>query len=93
MARYIDADKLKNRIKASCVFPNIGQDGYFLQNCTIDLIDKQPTADVVEVVRCKDCKQKGGFQACHGKTIYFCKLHKFCVGKNDFCSCGERKEK
>ena len=80
MARYIDADKLKDRIKASCAFPNIGQDGYFLQDCTIDLIDKQPTADVVEVVRCKDCRNRieKNWSKCHGRKPY------------DFCSDGER---
>lgn len=41
MARYIDADRLIERINASCVFPNMGQDGYFLRDCVIDLINKQ----------------------------------------------------
>ena len=57
------------------------------------LIDKLPTADVVEVVRCKNCK-------------YFCPYegeeHKgdcaelvgleSCVYEDDFCSYGERKD-
>lgn len=29
MARYIDADRLIERINASCAFPNVGEDGYF----------------------------------------------------------------
>lgn len=41
MARYIDADKLIERINASPVFPNMGQDGYFLRDFVIDLINKQ----------------------------------------------------
>ena len=49
-----------------------------------------PSADVVEVVRCKDCK--------HYKTM-FCKMdiwHKditlYRAEENDFCSYGERKD-
>lgn len=49
-----------------------------------------PTADVVEVVRCKDCKfvsfaQPDGTIHCDAKTLTF---HK----PMDFCSYGERKE-
>jgi hypothetical protein len=51
-------------------------------------------ADVVEVVRCKDCKYYGWEQdPCHGRTERFCKLHKglVMVNKETFCSYGERK--
>ena len=46
MARYIDADNFKLRIKASPAFPNIGMDGYFLLDVVIDLLNNMPTADV-----------------------------------------------
>lgn len=58
MARYIDAEKLKTNIRVN-LMPNVDIDGtvtvenaerYFL-----NIIDKTTTADVVEVVRCKDC--------------------------------------
>lgn len=60
------------------------------------LIMKQPAADVVEVVRCKDCKH-------YDKEYHQCKLHSeepdqystgfiFCMQEDDFCSYGERKE-
>ena len=48
MARYIDADKFAERIKASPIFPNMGQDGYFIQEFVLDLIDRTADADVVE---------------------------------------------
>ena len=61
--------------------------------CVVDLCIKQaPLADVVEVVRCKECKNKGWVQEpCHGKSIDYCRLHEFAVYKDDFCSYGERK--
>lgn len=57
-------------------------------------IDNAPAPDVVEVVRCKDCKHleidKGwqGGRAClmRGGDTGWCH-------DNDFCSYGERKEK
>lgn len=87
MARYIDADKLIERVNASCAFPNMGQDGYFLRDCIIDIISKQPTADVVEVVRCKSCVhyQNG---ACNHFGYY---TYAPDVDEEDFCSYGERK--
>ena len=60
-----------------------------------DILDI-PTADVAEVVRCKDCKH-------YDKKYHQCKLHSeepdqyytgfiFCMQEDDFCSYGERKE-
>ena len=61
------------------------------------LITKQPAADVVEVVRCKDCKR------CYEKrTKLNNQLMRFCmrmdgneyqVNANDFCSYGTPKER
>ena len=59
-----------------------------------DLIMKQPTIDVTEVVRCRDCKY-------YDKKYHQCKLHSeepdqystgfiFNMQENDFCSYGER---
>lgn len=53
-----------------------------------------PSANVVEVVRCKDCKYyKKSFAGEHSN---YCDCHtvtsfdKFFCKPNDFCSCGER---
>lgn len=60
-------------------------------------IESQPAADVVAVVRCKDCKhwKKQDFMA--GNDRYhleyggFCPNGRFARYENDFCSYGERR--
>ena len=96
MARYIDADKFIERIKASPAFPNMGFDGCFLRNVVIDLLDNMPTADVVEVVRCKDCVWWEPHV--YGSTIGRCENPRNGLANeysedDDFCSYVERKEK
>lgn len=78
MPRYIDADK----IIYSWMVDSDGEehDGVTLQS----IIRKIPTADMVEVVRCKECK-------------YFCKVSKYCsdfmtTDEDGFCKWGERRE-
>ena len=44
--------------------------------------DAIPSADVVEVVRCRDCKRKK-----------HCMIYENHLAQNEFCSLGERKEK
>lgn len=60
----------------------------FEEACT--LIKRVPTADVVEVVRCKDCRHFDEW-ADGGKTYSGCALddwnHR---AQNDYCSFGER---
>ena len=70
------------------------------QDHILDMIAEEPAADVVEVVRCKDCK----FYIEHYFDSY-CGYHTenacdggHCDGacyveENDFCSYGERKKK
>lgn len=50
-----------------------------------------PAADVVEVVRCKDCKYYKP-ESRNGKVKYCCRSAFVKVGEMDFCSYGERKE-
>ena len=52
------------------------------------LIQKQPAADVVEVVSCKDCKHLM-FSDCYGECR---RNHLGIVRPDDFCSRGKRKE-
>ena len=54
-----------------------------------NLIEKQPTAEVVEVVRCKDCRfvelmSDGKTYACIRQSAY--------KKPTDFCSYGERRD-
>ncbi len=75
MSRYIDADALKQK----WLFR--GKDGKPYR----DEIDSMPTADVVEVVRCKDCKHYNGDSA-------VCKRMNRIMKDDGFCSYGERRE-
>lgn len=90
MSRYIEADAY--RAKWADIF-----DSAYGDNCCEMFkksIDEQPTADVVEVVRCKDCEWWKSIFSWNGKE------HKVCVRdssepsreQNDFCSYGQRKE-
>lgn len=62
--------------------------------CSIQrIIEKQPAADVVEVVRCKDCMHSHWEQEpCHGKTEYYCTKLESKVDSHFYCGCGKRKE-
>ena len=98
MAEYIEREALMRRIKeihcAEC-------DSYHGVRCracwvddTLDYIDSEPTADVVEVVRCRDCKHAWihpcGYAYCHrdGRNAY-----ETTFNLDDFCSYGERKNR
>ena len=92
MSRYIDADKFIERLNASPAFPNMGTGGYFLLGVVEDLLKSFLTADVVEVVRCKECKHWGGIT--YG---FVCRKFsgidtKICMGADHYCSYGERSE-
>lgn len=76
MNKYINADELKSNIPNDC-YP----EEYSIE----EIIDETPAADVVEVVRCKDCehwkiKSNGYLQIC------------IISDEDDFCAWGERKE-
>lgn len=57
-------------------------------------IDNAPAADVVEVVRCKDCKHYKQNEYCPDDEMV-CKRWAvwLYIDPDDFCSRGERKEK
>ena len=50
-----------------------------------------PTADVVEVVRCKDCKHYGGVAYGFVCRFHSGLNHRICTHEDDFCSYGRRK--
>lgn len=90
MTRYIDADKLKEDIleeNSWYLYNEFGSTTQFHE-----LIDKQPTVDALEVVRCKDCKwykkivEKSKSGLCHYDLVAMC-LH-----DEDYCSHGEWRE-
>lgn len=95
MARYIDADllhiKMEDLYEHHIEMRNYSADGA-VADC-LDMLDNTPTADVVEVVRCKDCKHEYTDPFCQ----MWCRLYRKHEGErlveeNHFCSYGERKE-
>lgn len=96
MARYIDADKLNKEVISSWdndKHKTIEASRVHRQehNHLMRIIEKQPTADVVEVVRCKDCKySREDKELC---DIYGCTLFRDMRGGLDFCNYGEQKTK
>lgn len=51
-----------------------------------------PTADVVEVVRCRDCKHITVGNIIRGQIYPACRKYKIMVGEDFFCADGERRE-
>ena len=76
MSRYIDREDLLNNLKQFA--PE------YLKPFIVSLIEKQPTADVVEVVRCKDCTE-------WDKDEYECS-HWYGFREDDYCSLGARMD-
>ena len=71
----------------------------------VDTFADIPAADVMEVVRCRECKywgdEAGELQRSDGVLFARCKVHNYlldgrhtgwCPTENDFCSYGELKE-
>lgn len=85
MPRYIDADKLESHKYTTQEASSNDMGGAYRQgwNDAIEaIVDYEPTADVIEVVRCKDCK--------HRKKNTFCLHNMRYEDDNGFCSYGER---
>ena len=74
MAEYINQEDLLKNLKRFA--PE------HLTPLIVSLIEKQPTADVVEVVRCKDCTE-------WDKDEYECS-HWYGFREDDYCSYGKR---
>ena len=84
MPRYIDADDLAK------VFMLKGKDKLRLAT-VINEIEMLPTADVVEVVRCKDCEHSTHWYADKIQCMFWSEIPLICFN-DDFCSRGKRKE-
>lgn len=103
MARYIDADKLTKKIDEAQTSLESNVDRVWNRNKPFykglawarGLVNEQPTADVVEVVRCKDCKYCNEYQKFNFERYLGCNTNGeiYEVEPNHFCSCGEKKEK
>jgi hypothetical protein len=96
MARYIDADALIERLKFKRDETDKVKKKYSGLECAISQVQKQPTADVVEVVRCKECvfwdvEKTGLVDECVCKMHSVVKVHSRYTNPTDYCSYGERK--
>ena len=84
MPRYIDADAL---------WMDIIHNMDYCEDI-LEFIEAQPTTDVVEVVRCKECKY--WHREIHNGIEYFnyssCDLNHYGDGHNFYCADGERKD-
>lgn len=93
--KLIDADALKANV------PNTNVDIFEnCRNCSTlmdwevkELIDKMPTIDAVEVVRCKDCKYNKGTKVwLDGDVTIDCDNGMGYPPPDWFCADGERRE-
>ena len=94
MSRFIDADRIDWRL----IIPtNVTIAEENMIHLAKKLVERQPTADVVEVVRCKDCKYMCHYTDGHLECRLLSDLKPipttYCTMKaDDFCSYGERRE-
>jgi hypothetical protein len=95
MAEYIERDEAIRKAQDACikiVFRILGRGiTQFDAADIVDVMESVPTADVVEVVRCKDCVNYCGFEHCKNGICDVDVVSKRAVYPDDFCSYGERK--
>ena len=100
---YIEREAVKRELLSWAV--SINHPEYLMRDDALHVIDSIPAADVVEAVRCRDCKywgdEAGKLQRSDGVLFARCKVHNYlidgrhtgwCPTENDFCSYGERKD-
>lgn len=112
MSRYIDADNLKksveNWLELDRYYHPYSKGVNIPTSEVLDLIETEPTSDVVEVVRCKDCKHliiANGRDYPHFEGDMYCyppNMDCNCIDGTDdywldvnpdgYCSWGERRE-
>ena len=80
---YIDREKMLKYLEEN----NTDDEwivGQYNADWIYSFIESQPTADVVEVVRCKDCRKNGTEYCIYDPTV--------AKDDDDFCSYGERRD-
>ena len=95
MSRYINADALEQHKFVSWTMPeffnerSLEQQAYQLgwNNAIEAIMENEPTADVVEVVRCEECRYWD-----NRFDVMVCNLTDGMKGASDYCSYGERRE-
>lgn len=80
MAEYIEREAAKRKLVSDYAY------------AAANMLDEIPSADVVEVVRCKDCNY---WVRLDGDDDHYCRLDcglQGIVAEEDFCSYGERRD-
>ena len=93
MSRYIDADALLNDLQPLFVHNGNLKDEW-MSYCVEKIIIEQPTADVVEVVRCKDCIHNHEHETPFGSKFHICNINNlaFTQYADFYCAYGERRK-
>lgn len=102
MARYLieEIEKAQNQLETNnAVMWEINRKYWKGLTMARAIINEQPTADVVEVVRCKDCRfasidTEGSYYViCLNPDVPWSRYKdEFSLPPNHYCSYGERKE-
>ena len=87
MSEYIDRAALKQGLA-----PYEENDFSQQMDVILAIVDAQPTADVVEVTFCKDCRYYPDAKI-NEKGFLICPASGMEITKTDYCSYGERMDK
>lgn len=91
---YIEREAAKRELLSWAV--SINHPEYLMKDDALYVIDSIPAADLVEVVRCEDCKHCNSFVLPTGRLMYTCMEgshdYQMLLNPNDFCSRGERRD-
>lgn len=88
MARYIDADELELEYYGLSIHGTMAVKSVL--PVFAELLKEQQTADVVDVVRCSECKY-GKKATINDKGFKICPVSGMEITDNDYCSYGERR--
>lgn len=94
MTDYIDREILLQgeNIRTREVWDGKTPDYNYITCVDVKSIKAQPSVDAVEVVRCKDCKYRGGaFCRCFYKRVFDTGCINHVVTDDDFCKWGEKE--
>lgn len=86
MTEYIERNALLDDISAAVKHRGMGE---IIGETLMRYVKRQPAADVVPVVRCKDCKHLVAVNV-NGKGISTCRVSGMEVAPDEFCSRGEK---
>ena len=91
--RYIDLDKLINDLKETIKDKNTNDLAYTVFSIFIERLEKEPTVDAVEVVRCKNCVNRNTPDCAMWYQCSICGSQWSWNVANGFCWCGEKGER